>query len=190
MARKKPPSYIDPKDEYVRSPEPITVPALSLKWHKESRDGFSEGHLKKRCAREKWRDLRLEHWERARKLTTEKELDATADAHHRVIERYTRSLERVVRGAERYLDQFKPPPNTPAKERREFVPPYRDPGQAASAIAACMALAHKIRGLDIQKVADVTGDEVASTRYEDLSDAQLEDIIDDDDSAHAGGGSG
>lgn len=190
MARKKPPKYLDPKDEYVRSPEPITVPALALKWHKESRDGYSEGHLKKRCAREKWRDLRLAHWERARQLTIEKELDATADAHHRIIERYTTTLERVMKGAERYLDKYKPPRGTPAKERKDFVPPFRDAGQAASAIAACMALAHKIRGLDIQRIADVTGDEAASLTYSELSDAQLEEIIDADDEPHSHGGAG
>jgi len=190
VAKKKPPSYLNAKDEYIRSPEPITVSALALKWHKESRDGNSEGHLKKRCAREKWRDLRLQHWERARKVTTEKELDATADAHHRVIERYTTIIDEVMDGALRYLKQFKPPRGTPKKERASFVPPYRDPGQAASAISSLIALDHKIRGLDIQKIADVTGDEVASVKYEDLSDAQLEEIIDADDEAHAGGGSG
>ena len=190
MARKKPPSYLNPKDEYIRSPEPITVPALALKWHKESRDGCSEGHLKKRCAREKWRDLRLEHWERARKVTVEKELDATAEAHHRVIERYTTTLAEVLDGAIRYLAKYKAPRGTPKKERREFVPPFRDAGQAVSAITGCIALDHKVRGLDVQKIADVTDDEVASMTYSDLSDAQLEEIIDADDSAHGGGGSG
>lgn len=189
MARKKPPKYLDPKDEYVRSPEPITVPALALKWHKESRDGYSEGHLKKRCAREKWRDLRLAHWERARQVTVEKELDDTAAAHARTIRRYTRTLERVMKGATRYLDKYKAPPGTPAKERKEFVPPFRDAGQAASALTTCIALDHKIRGYDVQKVADVTGDEIASQTYADLSDEELERIIDADD-AHSGGGAG
>lgn len=186
----KPQTYLNPKDEYVRSPERITIPALALKWHKEDRDGYSEPWLKKRCAKEGWRNLRLDHWERARQVTIAKELDDTAEAHAKVIDRYTKVIDGVMGGAIRFLRQYEPPESASPEERREFKPPYKGPKEAADVALKCVELDRRVRGYDVQKIADVTGEEIASDAYAEASDEELEQIIAEADGVLGGGGSG
>jgi len=173
----KPVTYLNPKDEYVRSPEKVTISALANKWHHEDRDGYSEPWLKKRCSKEGWRNLRLAHWERARSVTIAKELDDTAEAHATVIKRYTTLLDGMMGGAVRYLKQFEPPEGTPPEERSTFMPPFKGPGEAAAVLQKCIELDRKVRGMDVQKIADVTGEDIATDYYSEAGDEELERII-------------
>lgn len=173
----KKPTYTDPRDEYVRSLEPITVPQLAEKWHRNDRDGFSRSWLYKRSAAEGWRDERLRHWDRIRQVTAEKEIDKTADAHARIVDRYTRLLDGVMGGAVRYLRKFEPPEGATPEERATFIPEYKGPREAAATLMDAIALDRKVRGLDVQKFRDVTEEEGDPDYYADASDAELEKLI-------------
>lgn len=173
--------YIDPRDEYVRSLEPITVPMLAEKWHREDRDGYSSSWLYKRSAVERWRDERLRHWERIRQTTAEKEIVKTADEHARIVTRYTDLLGGVMGGALRFLKQFEAPEGATAEERATFIPDYKNAREAASTLMTAIELDRKVRGLDVQKFRDITDEESDPDYYANASDADLERLIDEDD---------
>lgn len=187
MTKPKQPTYLDPRDEYVRSPDGITLDALTEKWHREHGDGYSTSWLRKRSAREGWQKERLAYWERARNITATKELDKTADEHARIIERYTRLLDGVVAGSVRYLQQFQPPEGATPEERAEFVPPFKGPGEASKVLMLAVELDRKVRGLDVQKFQDVTDEEDSTDAYAHLTDDQLETLANEEDD-DAGGG--
>jgi len=180
MSKKKP-KYIEPRDEYVRSLDPISVPALAKKWHRKDRDGYSRSWLYKRSAAERWRDERLRHWDRIRQVTAEKEIEETADEHARIVERYTRLLDGVMGGAVRFLKRFDPPEGATPEERASFVPDYKGAREAASTLMTAIELDRKVRGLDVQKFRDVTDEESDPDYYADASDAELERLIDEAD---------
>ena len=55
--------YTDPRDQFVRREHPINMQALAACWHVVGeRDGFSRGALERRRQRERWDELRDEHW--------------------------------------------------------------------------------------------------------------------------------
>lgn len=180
MSKKKP-KYMDPRDEYVRSLDPITVPALAEKWHREDRDGYSRSWLYKRSAGEHWRDERLRHWDRIRQITTDREIAKTADEHARIVTRYTGLLEGIMGGALRFLKQFEPPEDATPAERAAHIPDYKNAREAASTLMDAIQLDRKVRGLDVQKFLDLTDEEGDPDYYAHASDADLEQIIDEAD---------
>ena len=180
--------YLDPKDEYVRSEDPVTIAELAGRWHREHGDGYSESWLRKRSARESWQKERLAHWERARHITATKELEKTADEHARVIGRYTALLDGIMGGAVRFLRKFEPPPGATDAERATFVPDYKNAREAAVTLMAAIALDRDVRGYNVQKVQDVTDDEDSTDVYADLSDDELERIANGEDTETDAGG--
>jgi len=187
MSTTSSPDYLDPMDEYIRSPEGITVPELAAKWHKEDRDGYSKPWLKKRCAKEKWRNARLRHWERARNLTASKELAKTADEHSRVIARYTALLDGIMGGAVRFLKKYEPPPNATPAERERFIPDYKNAREAAITLMAAIMADRTCRGLDVHKVMDVTDEEDSTDIYAHLSDDELDELANSPEETDASG---
>ncbi|MCW7072070.1 MAG: hypothetical protein OCU12_07090 [Methanophagales archaeon] len=165
--------FLDPKDEYVRSREPISTRALALKWHQAAYDGYSESTLRKRCAREKWGDQRIRYWEQLRHKTIEREQQKTAEEHAAIVDRYTRLLEGVMAGAVRFLRQYDP----------DKAPPYKGPKEAADVLMTAIAADRKVRGMDVQKVMDVTDDEDCTDIYADLSDTELEELASSEEDA-------
>lgn len=187
MANATPLSFRDPFDQYKRSEEPITVRELAVIWHTEARDGYSYSTLRKRCAKEKWGDARLKYMERARNIIEQRELKQTANVHAGIISGWTEKIDRITAGAMRFLDQYEPPPTANPHDAAMSFPDYRSPKEAAQVALEGIKLDRQVRGMDIQRVKDVTDDEDPTDVYANLSDPELQELAESDEEDTGGG---
>ena len=70
--------YSSPRDEYIRSPRKIGIERLAKKWHGRGR-GYSLRTLMRRCSENKWVEERERYQTRARDRADEKAVESMAD---------------------------------------------------------------------------------------------------------------
>jgi len=181
--------YLDPKDQFVRSPGVVTLRALADKWHRKQGDGLSYSSLRKRSAREKWVAARSEHRERIRNNLAAAEQEVAKSETQQIRDRYSSLLEGVMASATRFLRQYDPTdeavaewreagspgPAGPAGDwglwsRAHGIAPYKDAKQAADVLIHAIRADREVRGLDVLRVEDVTARE---NPLEGLSDDEL-----------------
>lgn len=167
--------YLDPKDEFVRSPGVVTIRALADKWHRKHGDGFAYSTLRKKAARGKWGAARSGHHERMRNNLAAAEQEVAKSETQRIRDRYSALLEGVMASATRFLKQYEPTDEAVAEWREAGSPgpagptgnwglwsrahgiaPYKDAKQAADVLIHAIRADREVRGLDVLKVEDVT----------------------------------
>lgn len=69
--------YLIPENEYVQSPEPVTIKELSRRW--KGVESCSHSNLIRKCHQEKWPEKRKQFWSNVREKTENKLEDKLAD---------------------------------------------------------------------------------------------------------------
>ncbi|HOS95202.1 MAG TPA: hypothetical protein PLQ54_17940 [Armatimonadota bacterium] len=84
------PRYLDPRDQFIRSPQPISLTRLAGQWHQPGRrDGHSLMALYRRSKQEGWEQCRAAYHTR-RKESSEAETAHAADSPAVLWARYVR----------------------------------------------------------------------------------------------------